>query len=682
MSSTQTSTTKDILTNSATGTKNDLSSGNGDARLATKDVLGTILKKDAAVVEGGESKESTTPTENEGVPIVEQASPRRDSPNDTVGDQEHPGEDTNNASNYSIPNLDHQKAIDSSSKRKRKGSKKGVGAFFGIGGDKDTAKNAATFSGSSSARKQHSDSLSTDETAKNLLEMIIQEKSFAVSFLHLQSIPALLLESRDVQNNLEVLHLEFTDISVIPLDLMNFMKLKSLNLSHNKIQYIPEEIVNLGDMTYLNLSNNDIEEVPVLSGLDLRYLNLGGNHLSDVEDTICDMKQLEYLNLANNKLRQLASNIGDLSNLRELHIQDNYLTSLPSEICSLTNLTVLYVNRNHLRELPMDFHSSMRRLHDLNVSRNYLTEKTLENFSKMSQLRAYLLGSNRIRELPRGTSCFDTSNVEIRMVDLSNNKIHSFPTEIRRSAKTLLHLDLRNNYIQSMTTGIKYLAHLKRLDMSRNKLKTIPAYFSRLISLQLLRMSHNQVSSIHPDAFSGLKDLEEIQLDHNDLIQLPQNLGDLKKLARLMLQYNKLKELPEMIGDCPLYHLDISNNELHAIPVTLGQCITLHKLVFNDNLIEQNPNQLTRLSNLQFVNCKNNPFMKNFTHFRKVDEAREKVVAQSLIQTLNDLEMEATDSDKQLTQELAHRMQQNIDQRSLEEILELPDTQPLTCSVQ
>lgn len=62
--------------------------------------------------------------------------------------------------------------------------------------------------------------------------------------------------------------------------------------------------------------------------------------------------------------------------------------------------------------------------------------------------------------------------------------------------------------------------------------------------------------------------LSHLQLQHNDLTELPLSLGDLKSLKRLGLQYNQLSELPASLCNCTeLNEIGLESNTLTSLPV-------------------------------------------------------------------------------------------------------------------
>ena len=60
-----------------------------------------------------------------------------------------------------------------------------------------------------------------------------------------------------------------------------------------------------------------------------------------------------------------------------------------------------------------------------------------------------------------------------------------------------------------------------------------------------------------------------LQLQHNELTELPATVGELKSLRRLGLQYNKLSELPPSLCQCiELNEIGLEYNTLTSVPVS------------------------------------------------------------------------------------------------------------------
>ena len=109
-------------------------------------------------------------------------------------------------------------------------------------------------------------------------------------------------------------------------------------------------------------------------------------------------------------------------------------------------------------------------------------------------------------------------------------------------------------------------------------------------SLQVLDLHHNQLEKL-PDEIGSLKSLRVLYLHHNKLKKLPDSLGNLTRLQSLDLGSNNLKELPSNISKLKrLRTLDVSNNvKLKKLPKQLGHCQSLDKLIGPDLQTVQYP---------------------------------------------------------------------------------------------
>jgi hypothetical protein len=79
---------------------------------------------------------------------------------------------------------------------------------------------------------------------------------------------------------LEVLYLEGNRIRSLPPDFHYLTVLRELGLSSNLLDSLPADIGELRALRHLNVSRNALRTLPAsLTGLELDYLNVGGNHL-------------------------------------------------------------------------------------------------------------------------------------------------------------------------------------------------------------------------------------------------------------------------------------------------------------------------------------------------------------------------------------------------------------------
>ena len=102
-------------------------------------------------------------------------------------------------------------------------------------------------------------------------------------------------------------------------------------------------------------------------------------------------------------------------------------------------------------------------------------------------------------------------------------------------------------------------------------------------ALQVLDLHHNHLEKL-PEEIGLLKSLRVLYLHHNRLKKLPDSIGNLSRLQSLDLSANALKELPSTLSMLKrLRTLDVSKNvKLKKLPKQLGACHSLDKLVGPD----------------------------------------------------------------------------------------------------
>jgi len=104
-----------------------------------------------------------------------------------------------------------------------------------------------------------------------------------------------------------------------------------------------------------------------------------------------------------------------------------------------------------------------------------------------------------------------------------------------------------------------------------------------------------------PDKIGDLTKLTDICISQNNLIYLPDSIGNLTNLIKLNVSYNKLTHLPDSIGNLTnLQKLFVDNNKLTRLPDTLSNLINLTDLYIYDNKISVLPVSITNLANLNY----------------------------------------------------------------------------------
>ncbi|XP_051154072.1 leucine-rich repeat-containing protein 40 isoform X2 [Leptopilina boulardi] len=151
-------------------------------------------------------------------------------------------------------------------------------------------------------------------------------------------------------------------------------------------------------------------------------------------------------------------------------------------------------------------------------------------------------------------------------------------------------LDLSECQLMQVPDAVYHLmrhTELKRCDLSGNVITKIPPKFAVKFSLITeLNLSHNQMSKL-PEELAELQALERLDISHNTFIALPSVACRMSQLKRLLANNNSIIEVDvERLKLAPtLEFVDLKNNPLTA---------RLHELLgaFARIQIEISPRQL------------------------------------------------------------------------------------------
>ncbi|XP_036397381.1 leucine-rich repeat protein 1 [Megalops cyprinoides] len=140
-------------------------------------------------------------------------------------------------------------------------------------------------------------------------------------------------------------------------------------------------------------------------------------------------------------------------------------------------------------------------------------------------------------------------------------------------------------------------------------------------SLEQLQVSYCKLSRVDMRMLS-LKCLRRLDLSNNHIKKLPATIGDLGCLAELVLHNNHLEAFSEALClsslQRTLQHLDLSQNRLRALPAQFCQLRELVNLKLDDNRLVRLPFRIGCLSKLRFLSAAHNqlPFLPS--DFRKL----------------------------------------------------------------
>ena len=131
-------------------------------------------------------------------------------------------------------------------------------------------------------------------------------------------------------------------------------KLTKLDLHGKNLTEIPESLTNLKNLKELDLSSNKIKEIPeaIANLTNLTKLTLSGNEIKEIPNTIFTLFNLKELDLSFNKIKEIPDGIAKLYNLTTFNLLHNQIETIPDAVAKLYNLTTIDLWRNQIKDLP------------------------------------------------------------------------------------------------------------------------------------------------------------------------------------------------------------------------------------------------------------------------------------------------------------------------------------------
>ena len=321
------------------------------------------------------------------------------------------------------------------------------------------------------------------------------------------------------------------------------------------------------DLSYLKITDNILTELlPSINKLtNLKELNLEHNKLTTIpEGAFNGLINLEDLNLGYNNLITIPEGaFNGLTNLKELNLGCNNLATIPEGAFNgLTNLAGLYLSDNNLTTIPDGAFKGLTALTELYLSCNNLTTIPDGAFNDLTNLAELNLGHNNLTTIPE-----DDFNglTALRELNLGNNNLTNIPDNAFNGLTNLAELYLGNNNLTTIPDGaFNGLTSLKKLNLNSNKLQTISdGDFNGLTNLEKLNLENNKIENISNNAFNGLTNLEKLILENNKIENIPDNaFNGLTNVKELNLIGNQLTDLPESIINQNIDNIALYNNPL------------------------------------------------------------------------------------------------------------------------
>ena len=138
-------------------------------------------------------------------------------------------------------------------------------------------------------------------------------------------------------------------------------------------------------------------------------------------------------------------------------------------------------------------------------------------------------------------------------LDLRHCGLDEFPREVFALADSLTMLDLSGNRLRTLPDDLPRLRELRTLFCSDNLFETLPASLGACPALDLVGFKANAIAHVPAEALSP--GLRWLILSDNRVEAMPETLGACRGLRKLALAGNRLTALPSGIANCEALEL-------------------------------------------------------------------------------------------------------------------------------
>jgi hypothetical protein len=170
---------------------------------------------------------------------------------------------------------------------------------------------------------------------------------------------------------------------------------------------------------------------------------------------------------------------------------------------------------------------------------------------------------------------------EIKRLDLAAG-LTEFPIEILDLAASLEILNLSDNRLRSLPADLGRLHKLKIIFLSNNDFEEVPEVLADFPNLSMVGFKSNKIRVLGENILP--LNVRWLILTDNQLERLPNSIGRLEKLQKLMLAGNQLRSLPDEMAACQnLELIRLAANRLESLPSWLFSLPRLSWLAYAGN---------------------------------------------------------------------------------------------------
>ena len=310
-------------------------------------------------------------------------------------------------------------------------------------------------------------------------------------------------------------------------------------------------------MRIINAANNQIQisnRQPLLKAVNLnvRDLDLSGNSMKTVYNEIFggfhSLKKLLLDSMGIEAVEESAFH--DLSNLFDLSLAHNNIVNLPINLFRpLKNLRKIALDENKLQAVP-NFSGLPKEMIGIDLGYNYIKDISTLSEMGIKTMAKISLWQNNITTLPKHVF----QKVSAFRINLSFNKIREIQGYSFTACAFLDELYLDSNELISISeTAFRSIRRVTVLSLSNNKLKVFPPELFMNMSVNLLFLYRNNISSIK-NAWKGFEKPPISLLLFDNPIQIldTESLNGLANHTEVVISCSMLSEISKLKNIQPL----------------------------------------------------------------------------------------------------------------------------------
>lgn len=308
---------------------------------------------------------------------------------------------------------------------------------------------------------------------------------------------------------------------------LNFPALRQLKCSCNRLTKLPD-LTEWVSLITIAAEDNNIDSIPegFTTLTKLKNVDFNGNNIRILDDQIGAMENLDVLRVSGNPLRDKkysGMTTEDLKRALKARMEPEEEVHDPDHSQSQEGDFYSAPVSPSSRPGSSDWHIKPGGILDRSGTQTFsLNPVAAADVAASNQIKAVELHHNLFKEVPNGLGFFAAT---LTILNISHNELNSdtfWRDDLDLPA--LKELNLSSNTFNSLQPLIQRLKapNMDRLDVSFNRLTSLPILKTHFPKLATLLASHNTIRELSPESIKGL---QVVDCSSNDIGSLNARIG-------------------------------------------------------------------------------------------------------------------------------------------------------------